>query len=127
MIFPHVFADGTFIVRLRFTSKEHIARRLVDDWITSWHKENDPWERCWRGAGGRVSRIEVMRFKDSFLGLPKCVSAQKTQVIIAMEGISNSSFWKDWMVKFIVDISKDLGLAFVCADDSCSRDPGISP
>jgi hypothetical protein len=122
MVFPLLRQDGTFDIRLDFFLEHPVERDAVNQWLASWVQRNDPWEREWRGAGGEVVQIDCLRFFDSFLTVPQCISIYASCVSIRLNGRGSDAFWKDWMVRLIEEIVGDLCIRFDRATDY-----GISP
>ena len=120
MTFPHVRQDGTFSVRLEFCSDRSADRHIINEWLASWLRANDPWERTWKGAGGEVVQVDRLHFADAFLASPRCVSATSSYVSIELIGRGSSAYWKDWMVRIIEGVVSDLGFNFIRAVDADS-------
>jgi hypothetical protein len=121
MTFPRVRKDGTFTTRLEFASSRVFDRHAIDDWLASWIQANDPWERSWRGAGGRVVQVERLRFGDAFPEPPRCSEVTPSSVSIELTGRpARAYYWKDWMVRMIEGAVGELGLRFVRAVDADS-------
>jgi hypothetical protein len=67
---------------------------------------NLTWKRDWRtGENRETIDQQVLNYESEFLGEPKIISAEASELQIRIAGKASAKFWKDWLIsKFLPDL-----------------------
>jgi hypothetical protein len=115
VVFPRRRDDGSFTIRVRFSSLE--CAGVVRDVVASW-------------IDRKIHQDDVDLLRD-FSRFPHVEVARSAQVDVVFDGRADSRMWKDWMVQLTAELRSRPGLSssFVgfWDDEAGSFHPGHVP
>jgi hypothetical protein len=101
-IFPKRRDDGSFAVAAIFSVSDDAVVRLVGDYATRWVRANQTWTRIWRADSIEEERLE---FLNDFASEPR-LESKVGQLAFTFTGRPGSKRWKDWLVRFVDELTK---------------------
>lgn len=105
-IFPARKPDRSFCVEISFLVAGNLHSDLalrIQAWICDdWMPRNHTWTREWEGAGGKISRVEVLHYDSEFMAPPEFVLIGDRELQLRLRGKKTAKFWRDWVVSRIL-------------------------
>jgi hypothetical protein len=102
--FPGRRGDGSFAVRVRFSTEGPSVVPLVRDYVACWVRSNRVWVRIWRSDIIQEERLELASELRSDPAVECDAGDANGAFSIVFECLPAASRWKDWIVRLARDI-----------------------